>query len=191
MTCIIGMEQDDAIYIGSDSALSDSWTISSLSAQEKIFENHDMIFGVCGSMRVAQLMKHGLILPEHNTENQTDMQYLVIEFIDELRNFLKKKGTLYSSDDKIQYLPESALIVGYKNRLYVVDEDFQVSRTVGGFCCEGSGREVATGAMQILKDRNDMTPEEKITKALEASAIHTCFVQGPFHIIKYEHEKNE
>jgi len=192
MTCIIGLECDGEVYVGTDSALSDTWTISSLAAREKVFVKHDMIFGVCGSMRLAQLLHHALEVPEHEEEKDV-MSYLVVDFVDSLREMLKDKGTLYTSDDegKVEYLPNSAFILGYGGKVYVVDEDMQVSRSVGGFMCEGSGKEVATGAMQVLKDRHDLTPEDKIRKALEASALHTCYVQGPFHVMKLSDDDDD
>lgn len=192
MTCIIGLEDNGNVYVGSDSALSDSWTISSLQAKEKIFVNSDIIFGCCGSMRVAQLLHYALEIPEHDSD-KSDMEYLVVDFVDALRSLLKDKGTLHSSDEdgKVEYLPHSALIVGYKSKVYVVDADFQVSRSIGGFVCEGSGKEVASGAMQVIKDRHDLTPEDKIKKSLEASAIHTCYVQGPFHVLAINDEGEE
>lgn len=184
MTCIIGLEDSGNVYVGSDSALSDTWTISSLQAKEKIFINGNIIFGCCGSVRVAQLLHYALEIPEHESD-KSDMEYLVIDFIDAIRTLLKEKGTLRApaDDGKVEYLPYSALIIGYKGKVYVVDEDFQISRSIGGFSCEGSGKEVASGAMQVIKDRFDLTPEDKIKKSLEASAIHTCYVQGPFHVL--------
>lgn len=189
MTCIIGYEYDGDVYIGSDSAVSDSWTISSLAAKEKVFINGGIIWGCCGSPRVSQLLHYALEVPEVD-EDQSDMAYLVINLIDAIRNLLKEKGSLYdSSDNHIQQLPWSALVIGYNGKIYVIDSDFQVSRSNDGFSCEGSGKEVAIGAMQILKNDNQLTAEDKIKKALEASAHHTCFVRGPFHVLRLLEEE--
>lgn len=182
MTCIAGIVSNGIVYIGGDSAgiAGDSLRHRK---DEKVFElknNLDtIIFGFTTSFRMGQLLRYGFNLPNH-PKNMSNMEYLCTLFIDSIRNRFKAGGWLERRNDMEC---GGTFLVGYRGGLYYVGSDFQVGETIKNFDSVGSGREVAIGALHVLEHISDMSPEEKITKSLEAAEHHLSTVAGPFTIV--------
>lgn len=187
MTCIVGYEHKGSIYIGGDSAISNDNLISTLSTSEKVFILEDMIFGFCGSMRVAQVIKYCLNLPLRKEDCKNDMVYLVKDVIDAVRKILKDKATM-SVDDHVETVPDSSFLLGYNKKLYVVDTDMQVSRCDDGYAAVGSGDGLALGALFATKHL-DMPPEDRLKLSLEAATHHSIHVRPKFHIMKLPNKR--
>ena len=188
MTCICAIEHKGSVYIGGDSAYSDDNMISTTAFNEKVFIIENMIIGVCGSLRTMQVIKHGLKLPLKKDPAQTDMSYLVIDFVDSLRKLLKDKASL-ATDDNCESLPDTGFLLGDGKKIFEVDTDMQVVRPVDGYAAMGSGAQVALGSLYTTKHNQDLTPEEKITIALESASHHTCHVRPKFHILRLSNKR--
>lgn len=172
MTCIIGLVHEGEVYIGADSAAVSSWIVQP-TALRKVFRVGDFLIGYAGSFRMGQILQHHLEVP-HQQDGVSDERYMVVEFVEAVRNCLKEKG--YT---KIEENRESGayVLVGYHGQLYEVDEDFQIQRFLQGLTALGIGREFALGAMAALEF---MPPMERITKALAISAGFSGAVCAPF-----------
>jgi ATP-dependent protease HslVU (ClpYQ) peptidase subunit len=187
MTCIVGLEQDETIYIGGDSAGIDDWSLAICGrADEKVFiiETGDMIMGFCGSFRIGQLLRYALIPPPQKV-GQDDMAYMVTDFIDAVRNMQKDKGALKKENELEEH--NAGFLVGYNGKLYVVESDFQVGRPIDNYASIGCGAQIAQGAMYATRNMG-MAPEARIRLALEAAAEYSAGVRAPFHILKLEQE---
>jgi len=97
MTCIIGLIQDNKVYMGCDSALVDSWTIQR-TKQSKIFKLGEFLMGVAGFPRVAQLIQYQLSLKPQN-DNQTDFAYLCTEFSTSVKSLLNDNDHIKNADN--------------------------------------------------------------------------------------------
>lgn len=179
MTCIVGLLDRENIYIGGDSAAINDYGLS-IRKDKKIFVKGDFIFGFAGSYRMGQLLKYSFIPPEHD-KNMDTYEYMVLNFIETLRECLSKGGltAIKNNEEEIGGI----FLVGYKQRLFCVQSDFQVSERVDSFDAIGVGDQVALGS---LYSTNGMHPEERILQALKASENFNSGVRGPFDIIKLE-----
>lgn len=190
MTCIIGIVEDDVIYLGGDSAEvgGEAMTICSRS-DEKVFivDGEEFAMGFCGSFRGGQLLRYAFDPPEQS-KHKSDMAYMVTDFVDAVRAMQKDRGFLKRENEIEEH--DCVFIVGYRSKLYVVDSDFQVGCPLGNFTAVGSGSQVALGALYATVD-SDKTPEERITLALEAAAEFNIGVRKPFHIVKLEPQAEE
>ena len=189
MTCIVGLEQDGVVYIGGDSAGVEPWSLSICGrADEKVFINEtgEFIMGFCGSFRIGQLLRYALEVPDQPSKKD-DMAYMVTDFIDAVRNMQKEKGSLKKENELEEH--EASFLVGYNGKLYVIEEDFQVGRPIENYASVGCGAQIALGAMYATRNSN-MTPEERITLALQAATEYSAGVRPPFHILKLEPEKD-
>jgi ATP-dependent protease HslVU (ClpYQ) peptidase subunit len=183
MTCIVGVENDNRVYIGGDSALSWFDTITSLHDAEKIFSVGPIIFGCCGSPRLAQLIRYGLKVPPH-ARNVDDAKYIVIDVVDAIRKLLKKKGSLFhQAEGDIDQLPWSSMLIGYRGHLYEIEDNFQITRTKDGYNAIGSGGSIALGTLYATRKHKKLSPEKRVLRALHASAHHSPFVQAPFYVL--------
>jgi len=188
VTCIVGIEQDGAVYIGGDSAgiEEDSLAICRR-ADEKVFVNDtgEFIMGFCGSFRVGQLLRYALEPPEQSLKKD-DMAYLVTDFVDAVRAVQRDKGSL-SKENELEEL-DAAFLVGYKGRLYTVESDFQVGRPVESYAAVGCGAQIALGALYALQDTG-LDPKSKIEVALSAAAEYSAGVRGPFLVLQLPAEQ--
>ena len=77
MTCIIGMEHDNKVYLCGDSAGSDGWSIKTV-VEPKVFRVGEFIMGGTTSFRMLQLLQYHLSVRQQ--EKETDFAYMVFFF---------------------------------------------------------------------------------------------------------------
>jgi len=182
MTCIVGLVENGVIYMGADSLASDTKGTSVLGrADEKVFINGDFIIGFAGSFRVGQLLRYAFEAPD-KPKKHDDMAYMVINFIDAVRELHKEKGSLKREDE--EEFHSVGLLVGYNGKLYSIEEDFDVGCPQDDYCCIGVGAQVANGAMYATRDMQ-MDPKKRITLALEAAARYDSVCRAPFVILEH------
>ena len=174
MTCIVGYI-DKVAYIGGDSAASGGDSVN-IRKDPKVFRNGDFIFGCVGSYRMIQLLMYSFKPPVIEKEIH---EYMCTDFIDAVRECFRQGGYI-----AVENLQESggSFMVGYKDRLFSIFNNFQVAENVDNFATLGVSMDTSAGAMFCL-DKLDLSPEEKITKALEASEYINEGVRRPFIII--------
>ena len=182
MTCIIGLKDKGDIYMGGDSAGVEDLHLQ-IRADEKVFINSNYIMGFTDSYRMGQLLRYSLKPPKNINMELYD--FMVNEFINEVRKCLKEGGFIQKKDEVEK---GGAFLVGYKGRLFCVDEDFQVGEMIDDFVCCGCGRDMALGSLYSTKDLH-MNPFARITLALEAAERYSIGVRGPFKIIRLVDEK--
>jgi ATP-dependent protease HslVU (ClpYQ) peptidase subunit len=183
MTCIIGLKDGGDIYIGADSLGSTSYLKRQITTP-KVFMVGDHLIGGTGSWRMLQLLQYSLKVPEQDCED--DLQHLVTNFVPAIRELFKEHGysRIENNEEK-----GGTFLLGYNSNLYSIESNFQITEHLELYDATGSGEEVALGAMGALIDNLMLTPEQKITKALELAAKYSKGVGGPFHIRKLPYGK--
>lgn len=171
MTCIVGLVEDGNVYIGGDSAGVAGLSIS-IRSDEKVFGNGPFIMGFTSSFRMGQLLRYKLAPPQQ-TVHQSDMEYLVNDFITAAQTCFVESGF----GDK---RTGGCFLLGYKEKLYRVDSDFQVGMPAANYEAVGCGADLALGAMYASKGKK---PEERILLALEAAAKFSGGVAAPFVLV--------
>jgi ATP-dependent protease HslVU (ClpYQ) peptidase subunit len=179
MTCIVALEHEGSVWMGGDSAASRDNDVVRRS-NEKVFFNENFLIGYSGSFRIGQLLQYALHIPKQSY-GQTDMEYMVVDFVDALRNLMRDKGTLMKEEEGEAH--DSEILIGYRGKIYVVESDFHVGNPIAPYAACGSGASYAMGAMYVLADDEKLSPQEKINKALSASAEYCVAVKQPFSIM--------
>jgi len=176
MTCIVGLETDQGVIIGADSAASAGWD-GWVTRLKKVFRRGDFLIGYTSSFRMGQLLQHSLIV-EPQKEGQEDLEFLVTTFIDAVRTCLKDGGFV-----KVENLVEEGgrFLVGYRGKLYVISSDFQVNSSRDGYQAVGCGASYALGNLFNSKAQPAKT---RVRQALKAAAHFSNGVCGPFNILK-------
>ena len=178
MTCIVGIKHAGCVYIGGDSAgidVSDCDITSRLDS--KVFINGPSIIGFANSYRMGQLLRYAFDPPVQSSE-QDDMTYLVVDFISSFREMLIKHGHVKKDDED----PGDDFILGYREQLYVIGVDFQVSIPAVGYAAIGIGAPYALGSLHTTRS-SKLNPTKRIEKALGAAAYHNAAVSKPFKIL--------
>ena len=179
MTCIVGLVHDGDVFIGGDSAGSNDAFDMMIRADEKVFKKDGMVFGFTSSFRMGQILRYSFI-PPSQAVGQGDYEYLCGPWIDSLIDCLKEKGYASVANNNVT---GGTFLVGFNGSLYRIDDDFQVGMRVDHYDSVGCGGRYAIGAMSMLID-DDISPEEKINKALAVAARFSAGVRGPFVVKK-------
>jgi len=176
MTCIIGLVEGEAVYIGGDSASAADWTLRATSLC-KVFRVGPFVIGYTDSFRMGQILQHHLEVRAQEEGESVD-EFIVRAFVEAVRQCLKDHG--YS---KIENNVETggAFLVGYRGRLFQICGDFQANTFIDQLDAVGAGFPFALGAMKALEH---LPPVERITRALEIAAHFSNAVKGPFYILE-------
>jgi ATP-dependent protease HslVU (ClpYQ) peptidase subunit len=180
MTCIVGLEHDNGmVSIGGDSAGTTGWLQRRIRTDEKVFINGQMIFGFTGSFRMGQLLRYSLSVPEQLPSQTDDFRFMCTAFIDAVRQCLKGGGYAKAKDGEES---GGTFLVGYRGRLYRVEDDFQVGRSTLTFEACGCGVDFSMGAMWA--GDKEQKPDERIREALACAANFSAGVAPPFFILR-------
>lgn len=171
MTCIIGIVNDEKIYMGADS-LGSAGCHCVTRKDVKVFKKNDFIFGYTSSYRMGQLIRFNFTPPKIH-EEQDVFEYMVVEFIPELRTCLKNGGfTKINNNEETG----GAFLVGFKKRLFMIDNDFQVGEAMANYDSVGCGYEIALGSLFSTTGK----PKNRILTALCAAEEFSNGVRKPF-----------
>jgi ATP-dependent protease HslVU (ClpYQ) peptidase subunit len=187
MTCIVGLVHAGGVTLGADSQTTSGWVHTTMAdSLHKVFRVADMLIGSTGTARMSQLVQYALSKPEHPADMEC-VTYLVTHFADAVRDCLKTGG--YAIKDKEQEMHDGSLLIGYRGRLFSLDTHFAINEVADGYYAIGSGQEVALGSMHTSDRMGDLlSPEKRVTWALEAAATFSNGVGGPFVIETLAHE---
>jgi ATP-dependent protease HslVU (ClpYQ) peptidase subunit len=176
MTCIVGIVEGGAIYLGGDSAGVAGWDIVTR-ADAKVFCNGPMIMGFTSSFRMGQLLRYTFTPPSHADDLSTSA-YMCTVFINAIRDCLKAGG--YAKKDS-ERESGGTFLVGYRGQLFQIADDYQVGEVAYPYNAVGCGAHIALGALHATASL-EMKPKKRLTAALKAAEEFSNGVRGPFHI---------
>lgn len=162
--------------MGADSA-GVRWLDLTIRADEKVFENGAFVMGFTSSFRMGQLLRYAFTPPYHQHDMLIE-RYMSTVFVDAVRACLKAGG-FAKKDDEVE--TGGTFIVGYRGRVFVVEDDYQVAIPVDDFACVGCGDQIARG---VLWQTKGLPARERVERALEAAEHFSAGVRSPFHIIE-------
>lgn len=181
MTCVVGLVHEGIVYIGADSLGSNGYT-KTVRRDRKVFKLKDTpnaIIGYTDSFRMGQLLMYADGLIDKRDEPEINHEYLVTKFIPNVIKLFEQNG-YGKSEDGEKY--GGTFLIGYKNKLYKVENDYQVGEPFNGFDACGSGEAFALGSL-YTSEGIGLSPEERIISALRSASEFGTGVQPPFYII--------
>jgi ATP-dependent protease HslVU (ClpYQ) peptidase subunit len=159
MTIVIGLIDNGIVYMGSDRAMSDEYSISS-PITPKIKKNGQFLIGYASSRGSGQVA-HYIDFP--NVLKKDVDKYMRTDFILTLKKAIEPFGIDISDVDKAA----ADFLVGVHGRLFNIStNDWQVNE-YDKYIAIGSGSQFATGSLDTSYTWKD--PNKKITKALESA----------------------
>lgn len=169
MTCIVGLVDGKNVWLGGDRAATDGNLNRTLLKEPKIFLKGEVGFGVCGSPKVMDALKHGIDLPTQ--AGNDDRKFLVTELVPAIRDGLVEldaageSNSPFGGGSGITY--EGELLVAYRGKLYKLQGNFQLIEGEEKFESVGSGSKLALGSFESTK--SVWSAKKRILMALEAS----------------------
>jgi len=186
MTCIIGIvdKKNKRVLIGADSAGVAGNNIT-IRKDTKVFSVGEFVIGCTSSFRMIDILKYNFTPPKFPVYTEPKKfkedrihKYMCTLFIDEIRKVFKDSGFM-EKHSEAEF--GGFFLVGYKNRLFKIENDFQVGESKEGFDSIGCGSDFAIGAMNVLIN-SPVSHRTKIELALKTSAKFNTGVRGPFII---------
>jgi hypothetical protein len=148
-------------------------------SDQKVFKNGAMLFGFTSSFRMGQLLRYALTIPDHDPRIEIE-KYMAVYFIDAVRECLKNRGFAGKKEEREE---GGCFLVGYKGRLFRVDNDYQVGIPADGFAAVGCGDQIAHGALYAT---THLSGRERLEVALRAAERFSAGVRGPWCIESVE-----
>lgn len=177
MTCVVGMISKGKVYIGADSAGISGHQVT-IRNDPKVFRRGPFVIGFAHSFRMGQLLRYKLELPNSFFDKDLD-EYMVTDFIDSVRICFAEGGHGMHGEAGEEFAGK--FLIGYQDRLFSIDSDFQVGIPQRGYDAIGAGQEFALGALAVSKERS---PTAKVTEALRIASTFSAAVAAPFEVIK-------
>lgn len=180
MTCIVGIQKGNKVWLGGDSAATSGDLGQLLIADKKVFVNDELgvAFGICGSPKIIDPLRFTKFTKQARHEN--DREYVSTVLVPEIKEAFKKSGCVIDNPNHGE-LFEGTILIGAKGKLYRMECNFQLITNAYGFDAIGSGADIAIGSLHATKAANN--PKQRILMALEASAIGNAGVRPPFTIV--------
>lgn len=192
MTCIVGYidRAKDTVHIAGDSAGVAGLSVT-IRKDPKVFKNGPFIMGFTSSFRMGQLLMSSKFKPPKQKKGQSDYEYMITDFIDEVRDCFKEGGYIQTYKDGDE--KGGTFLVGYKGELYQVDSDFQVGMPADDYASIGCGEDLALGAMHAITrfEIEDLTPKELLGIALEAASHFSGGVEPPYTHVEMSKTESE
>lgn len=174
MTCIVAVEADGVVYMGSDRKASSSWSAGVVEAP-KMFENGPLLVGYTTSFRMGQLLQHALQVPTHTLTWDVD-RWVSTDLATAVRECYDAHGWNETKDGRAV---NGNWLMAVSGRCYEMQSDYSFIRDTAGEYAVGSGEDFALGSLHATRGQE---PRTRVLAALEAAAERCPSVGGPFDL---------
>jgi ATP-dependent protease HslVU (ClpYQ) peptidase subunit len=182
MTCIVGLKTPDSVILAAD-RLANVNNVTETYHTKKIFkksfiDGSSAIFGFCGAYRLGDILNYRLSMP--NFDGADVNTYLVNTFIPRLIECFKYNGFLTQDEDGA--LRGGEFLLGFSNRLFLIQDDFSVLEPDNGYTALGTGMEYALGSLYSTSNI-DMNQADRAKVAVLAASNFSPTVGGSVDVI--------
>lgn len=190
MTVVVGIRGKRGVLLAGDSQFSTPWSNRKM-VDSKVFALSPVLAAAyCGSARLGNILTYHLDALDDPPLGRDEHRWTVREFIPFLREVASEHGHLHVRHE-VDHLGSSAFLLAVRGRLFIVDDDLQVSEHALPYDALGSGEDVAIGALRAAlgddpNPRPDARLERVATAAVEAAAKFTNHVGGAVNVIRTE-----
>lgn len=185
MSVVVGIKQDNKVYLGADSQVTRGGTRSSLSNPNnfkvwKVNGVDNCLMASVGNLRDACVIRimYNLISEIDVVKDRINFDYVVSRIVPKIIRELKEYGYLKDKDYFEGF--DSRFLFAYDDKLFLISNDSSVIE-IDDCVAIGSGESEAIGS--LLTSCNEESPEERIVKAIKASAAHDIYVDYPIVLI--------
>lgn len=192
MTCIVAIVEENKTYMAADTEGFDSYGRKTDRKDKKLFigqtsSNQNFMIGFTSSYRMGQILRYQFNPPGYDEHCSDDdlFKYMVTIFVNEIRATFKTNG--YGSIKDGESSHGGTFIVAIKNKLYEIQEDFQVAERVTNYSACGSGYDYALASLYTSYRYGEDSPENRITIALQSAMELSNTVGGRIEYLQLQH----
>jgi ATP-dependent protease HslVU (ClpYQ) peptidase subunit len=180
VTCVVALVDRGKIYMGADSAGSTASGHIRTRIDKKVFMVGDLMFGICGSFRLRDILQYHTAFAKYNAKLYTPLEYVNHEIVSKVRDTFKSNGFTRIENNEEEF--DGSFIVGFKKKIFEVECDFQAAEVAEPYLAIGSGGDRAHASFSTTSHIKGITPIERVQLALQVAADGNAFVRPPFYI---------
>jgi len=180
MSVIVAIKENGIVYMGADSQVTKGNSRATLKNENNykiwnVLGTKNCVMGGVGAMRDANVVRlmDDLVTDYNMYRNHISYAFMVKKIVPDIVGELRHYGFL-ANDKYIDGL-NSSFLFAYQDQLYSIGRDCSVLE-VDDFVAIGSGECEAIGS---LLSTEGLRPEERIIKAIKASAANDIYVDYP------------
>lgn len=185
-TCIAACVTESTLWMGADSNTY-GWNHNLQSDKSKIVRHkvetdngeQPILMGVTGHVRVVNLLRYAIDIPERDGPLRP---WLVNDLIAEIRSTFQDRGLV--DDDNGREWFEGSILVGVEGELFHIGSGFDLVPIADNYSSVGSGAQYALGVLS-----NAAMGRGSVELALQAAAKHDPYVNPPFTFETIEDNK--
>lgn len=170
MTCVVGIETEGIVWLGGDSSCLDVEGDAVVTQRgSKVFKKGDFVIGFAGSFQVGSFLRHKVPFPKVVSEQTLST---TIQMAFERADIKKVSGT-----------ETWEALIGYRDKLYVVQNDFYVYRHSRPYMAIGAAAavSVAMGSFRTLERLGgDLSGRAQLKFVLETAEEFSANVRKPW-----------
>ena len=180
MSVVVAIKKDGKIYMGCDSQVTNGGTRTTLKNSNnykiwKVLDVDNCLMGSVGNLRDACVIRTmDDLVSEYNVyRHHICFDFVVNKIVPDIIERLQKAH--YIKDCGVFENMDSAFLFAFEDQLYLIHNDASVIE-IEDCIAIGSGKNEAVGS---LLSTEGLSPEERIIKAIKASAANDIYVDYP------------
>lgn len=174
MSCIVGINQNNKLWVASDSrATTEDGDIRYIKAKKIYrYKEPEMIIGFAGSVRTGQTLDPYYFTPPEN----------IMDLPNAFRQQFEKYGCLSVDHESGMEITKSNFLIAYQGRLFEILVDFQLNEIDGEYTAIGYGQSYAIASLYTSDIYSENDPEKRINMAIGSACKFTGFCHYPIVI---------
>ena len=187
MSVVVAIKENGKIMMGADSQCTKGGTRRSLSNPNnykiwKVLDSENCLLGHVGLVREANVIRvaRDLIPEMAQLKDKVDFSFVVKRLVPTMFEELEEYRVIKKGDTPPEF--DSSFLFAYKDKLFYISGNGTVIE-IDDYCAIGSGECEAIGSLLSTEGES---PEERIKKAIKASAANDIYVDYPIVITDTE-----
>lgn len=188
MSVVIGIKENNTVYLGADSQVTRGWTKYTLSNKNNykiwsVKNTQNVLMGAVGSVREANVIStsDSIVDELKSIKNEVDFSYVVNTVVPNMFAALKNAGVISTKEGQPLRFNNSYLLAT-KDKLFVIDIDGCVVE-IDDYIAIGSGEDYA---ITVLNSTVGQNPKDRIISAIKSTAQNHIYVNYPIVIADTE-----
>lgn len=187
MSVVVAIKENGKIMMGADSQCTKGGTRRSLSNPNnykiwKVLDSENCLLGHVGLVREANVIRvaRDLVPEMAQLKDKVDFSFVVKRLVPTMFEELEEYRVIKKGDNPPEF--DSSFLFAYKDKLFYISGNGTVIE-IDDYCAIGSGECEAIGSLLSTEGES---PEERIKKAIKASAANDIYVDYPIVITDTE-----
>ena len=191
MSVIVAKKVRDGYIVAGDSQATAGDEKNTVNKLFKAYKDDDVIIGVVGTLRDANIMMtvSGLLDPNAIRRDELDLLSIILYTVPAIKKAIKENEHAIIENGMLEW--DSQIILLYKDKCFEIDSDFSVME-IDEFGAIGSPSKYAKGAYEMVKKYRSMikkSDREIVKDIVKMTIDKTAYVGYPIKVLDNTKDK--